>query len=54
MKVKKPKKKPKMRKDRGVFKKPMAAVITRLEIENGVELIKQTEKLPLQDMESIR
>ena len=48
------KSKARARKDRGVFKKPIAAVLTRLEVENGQELIKQKEKVPLQDIDSIR
>jgi len=50
----KPKKEPCERKDKGQFKKPMAAIITRLEVENSDTLLKQTEKVGLQDLDEIR
>jgi len=49
-----PRKKPRGRKDRGVFKKPMAAVITRLEVENGDQLLLRQQKQPLEDLQELR
>merc|ERR1712142_957 len=50
----KPRKKPRARKDKGMFKKPMAAVITRIEVENGDQLMKQEKKQPLQNLEGLK
>jgi len=53
-KVVKPKKKPRQRKDKGKFKKSVAAIMTRLEVENSDSLLKQTEKVALQSLDEIR
>ena len=37
-----------------MFKKPMAAVITRIEVENGDQLMKQEKKQPLQNLEELK
>eukprot|EP00088_Acartia_fossae_P011067 TRINITY_DN1554_c0_g1_i7.p1 TRINITY_DN1554_c0_g1~~TRINITY_DN1554_c0_g1_i7.p1 ORF type:complete len:538 (+),score=103.12 TRINITY_DN1554_c0_g1_i7:334-1947(+) len=42
------------RKDKGHFKKPVAAVITRINVENGDALLNQKEKVPLDSLENIR
>jgi len=42
------------RKDKGAFKKPLAAIMTRIEPENPASLINQAVKKPLEQLENIR
>ena len=50
----KPRKPARPRKDRGTFKKPMVAIMTRLEPDNPSSLINQTNKKPLENLDNIR